>query len=108
AAARHVGSPPTWPASWLFAARTGLPPDRYDVLVGRYLFYRQNNQGGCVEPGRGAFAPQLEGAWSVADVGPDPVGVLDAPGGRVWVGLDVPEDLTLALRVRGVEPGTLA
>ena len=105
ATARHVGFPTTWPASWLFAARHGLPPDRYDVLVGRYLFYRQNNQQGCVEPGRETFAPQLEGVWRMEDGDGGPVGVLDGPG-RVWVGLDRPEDLGLALRVRG--QGTLA
>jgi hypothetical protein len=106
AGARHLGSPTTWPASWLFAARHHLPPDRYDLLVGRYLFYRQNNQRGCVEPGRAAVAAQLEGAWHVEDSGREPVGVLEGPG-RVWVGLDLPEDLDLALRVRAPAAGPL-
>ena len=51
---RTVGSPGTWPASWLFALREHRPPDQYDVLVGRYLFYRQNNLGGRLAVGSGA------------------------------------------------------
>jgi hypothetical protein len=43
-----VGSPPTWPASWLFAVRQSRPPSQYDLLVGRYLFYRQNNLDGRI------------------------------------------------------------
>ena len=46
-----VGSPPTWPASWVFAWRHRLPPGQYDLLVGRYLFYRQNNLQGRIDLG---------------------------------------------------------
>jgi hypothetical protein len=35
--ARLVGSPPAWPANWLFAWREGLSPDRYDLLAGKRL-----------------------------------------------------------------------
>jgi hypothetical protein len=47
----RVGFPTTWPASWLFAWREALSPGRYDLGVGRYLFYRQNNLNGLIETG---------------------------------------------------------
>jgi hypothetical protein len=34
---RLVGSPPAWPANWLFAWRHGLPPDRFDLVAGKRL-----------------------------------------------------------------------
>ena len=93
-----AGSPPTWPASWLFAAGTGLLPARYDTVVGRYLFYRQNNQRGCIEPGLAAYEPQLTGAWGArVDTPAGPARVLDGAG-RLFVGLDLPEDLTVSVR----------
>ena len=46
-----VGAPFSWPANWIFAWRFGVSPDKYDLVVGRYLFYRQNNLGGVVELG---------------------------------------------------------
>ena len=45
AVSRTIGSPPTWPASWIFAIRHRIAPSKYDTVVGRYLFYRQNNLG---------------------------------------------------------------
>jgi hypothetical protein len=32
-----VGSPPAWPANWVFAWRHGLPPDRFDLVSGKRL-----------------------------------------------------------------------
>jgi hypothetical protein len=29
-----IGTPGSWPASWVFAARTGAPPGRYDLTAG--------------------------------------------------------------------------
>src|SRR4029079_2124691 len=69
------------------------------TLVGRYLFLRQNNQQGCVEPGRAEAAAQLEGDWHREEEAGEPLGRLEGEG-RVWVGLDLPEDLELALRLR--------
>lgn len=104
ALADSVGSPPTWPASWLFAVRHRLAPSRFDELVGRYLFYRQNNQRGCVEPGRLEYEPQLAGSWSERQETPaGPVRVLGGPG-RVYVGLDEPEDLALEVRAAAGAP----
>jgi len=94
-----VGSPSTWPASWLFAWQHGLPPSRFDLLVGRYLFYRQNNQRGCVEPGEVAYAPQLAGAWAAREETPGGSARVLLGEGRVYLGLDLPQDLVLSVRV---------
>jgi hypothetical protein len=100
--ADEVGSPNTWPASWLFAWRHGLPPARYDTLVGRYLYYRQNNQRGCVEPGEPAFATQLWGEWGAREEPNGPARVLRGAG-SVLVGLDLPEDFLLRLSAGALE-----
>ncbi|MEW6364771.1 MAG: glycosyltransferase family 39 protein [Acidobacteriota bacterium] len=34
----RVGYPFSWPANWVFAARYDVSPDRYDTVVGNYLF----------------------------------------------------------------------
>jgi hypothetical protein len=103
-----VGSPRTWPASWLFAWRQGLPPARFDTLVGRYLFYRQNNQRGCIEPGQLAFLPQLSGSWGAREeTGAGPARRL-LGGGGVHVGLDVPEDLVVRVRASALEATEVA
>jgi hypothetical protein len=95
-----VGSPPTWPASWLFAWRRSRPPSQYDLLVGRYLFYRQNN---------------LEGRIPLTSEAEEDVALLAEGWGQVltWRGararritgrarlfapLDAPEDLEMSLR----------
>jgi hypothetical protein len=102
--AEAVGSPTTWPASWIFAWRHGRPPSQYDRLVGKYLFYRQNNLGGHLElgaPGDDAF---LGEGFSAA------VTTIEGAGGRRFQGhgrffapLDVPEDLAIRLRARAVD-----
>jgi hypothetical protein len=98
--AEAMGSPPTWPASWLFAWRHGRPPSQYDVLVGRYLFYRQNNMGGHVEVGAPGAEDMLAEGWGP----PQTVeGVRGRPvrgRARLFAGLDVPEELEMRLRVR--------
>ena len=40
-----------WPANWIFSLRHGLPADRYDLMVGKYLFFMQNNLGGVIDVG---------------------------------------------------------
>jgi hypothetical protein len=49
--AAAFGSPVAWPANWIFSLREGLPPDRYDLMVGKYLFFMQNNLGGVIDVG---------------------------------------------------------
>jgi hypothetical protein len=88
-----VGFPTTWPASWTFAAQTGLSPAQYDRLVGRYLFYRQNNRQGRIRIGADDDVPMLGEGWG-------PVGRADGvlyrstrEPARVLAPLDVAEDL---------------
>jgi hypothetical protein len=95
-----VGSPPTWPASWLFAWKTRRPPGQYDLLVGRYLFYRQNNLGGHLEVGGPGAEDMLGEGWGPAQQVDGIWGRLIRGHARLFAGLDGPEDLELRLRVR--------
>jgi hypothetical protein len=114
-----AGSPPTWPASWLFAWREGLPAGQYDVVVGRYLFYRQNNLGGRIDVGGSDGALLGQGWGERQEKGGRGCRVAKGPV-RVLAPLDVPEDLALTvtahvggpmplrIRVNGREAGTIA
>jgi hypothetical protein len=92
-----AGSPPTWPASWLFAWRHARPARQYDRAVGRYLFYRQNNLGGRIEVGGAGDDALLAEGWGgrleIDGRSCRPV----AAAARVLAPLDVPEDLALTL-----------
>jgi hypothetical protein len=115
-----AGSPPTWPASWLFAWQEDLPPRQYDVAVGRYLFYRQNNLGGRIDMGRGDGALLAEGWGERQEIDGRDCRAASGPA-RVLAPLDLPEDLALTLlatsmdaprdvriQVNGHEAGTIA
>ena len=116
-----LGSPRTWPASWLFAWRYDRPPSQYDRLVGRYLFYRQNNMAGHVDLGFEGDDAMLGEGWGAID-SVDGIGARRLKGrGRLFAPLDVPEDLTVSLHafcetsgaeleltVNGVAAGRLA
>lgn len=95
-----VGSPPTWPASWLFAWRYRRPPGQYDLLVGRYLFYRQNNMVGHVEVGGPGAEDMLGEGWGPAQAVDGVRGRSVRGRARLFAGLDVPEDIEVRLRVR--------
>jgi hypothetical protein len=98
-----VGFPTTWPASWIFAARTGLPVGQYDRLVGRYLFYRQNNLGGLVEIGSSDDVALLGEGFGPPAREAD-VSFRETRGrARVMAPLDVAEDLEV--RIRASSPG---
>jgi hypothetical protein len=113
-----VGFPTTWPASWIFAAKTGLSPGQYDRLVGRYLFYRFNNMRGRIDIGGDDDGPMLGEGWGRAATA-GAIGYRVTRGAaRVLAPLDVPEDLevrvraaaesdpvTVALLVNGAEVG---
>jgi hypothetical protein len=103
----------------VFAWREDRPARQYDVAVGRYLFYRQNNLGGRIAVGADDGALLAEGWGERQEIdGRD----CRAPKGaaRVLAPLDVPEDLDLTLaarietpgevgiRVNGQEAGTIA
>ncbi len=98
----RLGSPPTWPASWLFARRHDRPAGQYDALVGRYLFYRQNNLGGVIEvgtPGDDAFLG--EGFARAESADGERFRRVRARA-RLFAALDEPETLELRLRVQAV------
>ncbi len=101
--AAGLGSPNTWPASWLFALRHGRPPGQYDLLVGRYLFYRQNNLGGHLPVGQAGDEPYLGEGWARREslLGQGARRVRSRA--RLFFALDVPEDLEL--RAQLLAPG---
>jgi hypothetical protein len=92
-----VGFPTTWPASWLFALRYDLPPSQYDRLVGRYLFYRQNNLGGRIELAAAEHAELLDDGWGRPESHEGVVGRRARGDARLFAPLDVPEDLEIVL-----------
>ena len=101
-----AGSPPTWPASWLFAWRHQRPAAQYDRLVGQYLFYRQGNLQGLVPLGVAGDEDLLGEGW-----GPRreregiAARVLDRRA-RLFAPLDVPEDIEVRWRLRSDGPPT--
>jgi len=102
--AHALGSPPTWPASWVFAGRHRLPPGQYDLLVGRYLFYRQNNLQGHVDLGSAGDAAMLGEGWGGRAV-QDGIEARSFHGrARILAPLDVPEDIDVAVRARAGAP----
>ncbi|MFQ5789661.1 MAG: hypothetical protein ACE5JI_04210 [Acidobacteriota bacterium] len=103
---QKVGSPFSWPANWLFAWRYGTSPEQYDRVVGRYLFYRNNNLGGVLELGEddggligeGWRRPERrEGAW---------VRQTRKSLARLYVPLETPRDLLATFRASS-RPGPL-
>ncbi len=99
-----AGSPTSWPASWIFAWRSGLPAGRYDLTVGRYLFYRQNKLGGTLVPADPGHASLLAEGWGNAqDVDGRPSRTV-AERARLLAPLDVAEPLEVRLQLRA-RPG---
>ena len=90
-----------WPANWLFAWQTGRPPSQYDVLVGRYLFYRQNNLGGLVDLGAPGDEALLGEGWGPAATWEGATARALTGRARVFAPLDEPEDLRITVRVAG-------
>ena len=94
----RVGSPWSWPANWIFAWRHGVSPAKYDRLVGRYLFYRNNAVGGRIDLGEddGSFLAEgwrrperRDGSW---------VRQIRQPTARLLLPLESPRDLRLSVR----------
>lgn len=61
ALADAAGTPLAWPANWIFALQHDLPAAKYDLMVGKYLFHRQNNLGGRIQVGDDRADPALLG-----------------------------------------------
>ena len=113
--ADDVGSPVAWPANWLFAARHGLPPSRFDLMAGKEL----PAPGGRVELDVGRLdldEALLAEGWSVrhpcgAEVCREVEGrarvFLPLPGGS-WRGLALTGTGRLGVRVNGRPVGSLA
>ena len=96
-----VGFPTTWPASWVFAWRTGLSPGRYDRLVGRTLFDRKDHRDGRIEIAAADDAPMLGEGWGRVVASDDrPYRTTRGPA-RILLPLDVPEDLEVKVRAAG-------
>jgi hypothetical protein len=97
-----VGSPPAWPANWLFALELGLPPQRFDLMLGKYLFYRQNNLDGVIDMGDDRSDPALL-AEGFSPRTPCESAVCRAVRGRarLFAPLDVAETLDVTVRARG-------
>ena len=93
-----VGSPPTWPASWAFAWRHRLPPGQYDLLVGRYLFYRQNNLQGRIDLGAPGDEAMLGKGWGAGAMRDGATARMLQGRGRILAPLDVPEDIDVEVR----------
>jgi hypothetical protein len=99
-----AGSPPTWPASWLFAWSHHRPAAQYDLLVGRYLFYRQANLGGRIPLGTPGDEVLLAEGWGErTEKDGVPARALDGRA-RLFAPLDVPEDLEVWWRFAAADP----
>jgi hypothetical protein len=108
--ATAFGSPVAWPANWIFSARHGLPPDRYDLMAGKYLFFMQNNLGGVIDVGADPGLDQalLGEGWGVrTPCAGDGAAVCRPVEGRarLFASLDAPETLDVTVRAGG--PGLL-
>ena len=100
-----VGSPSTWPASWIFSMHEGRPPGQYDPLVGRYLFYRQNNLEGLVDLGVPGDEALLGEGWGAIEERFDTKGRSTNGPARVFAPLDVPEALVIEVRAAAPRDG---
>jgi hypothetical protein len=98
----RLGSPPTWPASWLFAWRQDRPAGQYDALVGRYLFYRQNNLGGGLDVGAPGDESLLGEGFTRADSRDGVSFRRVVSHARLFAPLDLPEALELRLVAQAV------
>ena len=104
--ATAFGSPVAWPANWIFSLRHGLPPDRYDLMVGKYLFFMQNNLGGVIDVGADPGLDQalLGEGWGVrTPCAGSADGVCRPVQGRarLFGALQAPEALDLTVRAAG-------
>ncbi len=99
-----VGYPFSFPQNWLFARRYDRPKTQYDLLVGKYLFHRQNNLEGVIDIGRND-PPFIGNGWT--GVRPWKDGANDvrlAVGERAGVLVPLARPLTLRVLVEAALP----
>lgn len=97
-----TGTPLAWPANWIFAAAHDLGAGRYDLMVGKYLFYRQQNLGGVIDLGDPRADPALVGpGWGVPRNCENVQCRTVLMEARLAAPLDVPEALEVFVRARG-------
>lgn len=99
--AELVGTPLAWPANWIWAARHDVPPAFYDLMVGKYLFYRQANLDGVVDLGDEAGEALLAEGWAAHVRCEDQVCRLVRGRARLFAPLDLPEPLDVRVRACG-------
>jgi hypothetical protein len=101
--ATAVGSPLAWPANWIFTLRHRLPADRYDLMVGKYLFFMQNNMDGLVDVGADPAQDQavLADGWGVRVPCAEAVCRAVEGRARLLAGLAAPEMLDVTARASG-------
>src|SRR5205814_4030057 len=89
------------------AAREHRPPGQYDLLVGRYLFYRQNSMQGHVPIGVAGDDVMLGEGWGPRETW-DGASARRVDGrARLFAPLDVAEDLVVTLRAAGPATGSV-
>jgi multisubunit Na+/H+ antiporter MnhB subunit len=90
-----AGFPTTWPASWLFAWSHRVSPGKYDLVVGRYLFYRQNSYGRRLDLTDPQVEPLLVDAWEAPTTVAGVAARCARGDVRILAPLDVAEPLEL-------------
>jgi hypothetical protein len=104
-----AGTPTAWPANWVYAARNGVPPARYDVLAGMDLFDGPLGLGGVIDVGDARTdAALLDGAWSVRHPCGAAVCRAVEAAATLRAPLRRPRDLDLAVTAAGTGTLTVA
>lgn len=103
---RNVGSPPAWPANWLFAWRHHVTPAKYDVLAGRSLLAPNLDRADFAVDDPRVDPSLLAEGWG-RKIPCDGVPCRSLPAqARLLLPLDRTRPLVLAVTARGT--GTLA
>jgi hypothetical protein len=97
----RIGHLPSAPASWLFAWKYGLSPDRFDRLYGREPITRATIAMGTADD-----VPFLGRGWSYPESSPDGAAFRwsDGPESTVLASLAAPRDYRLAFRGEPARP----
>jgi hypothetical protein len=83
--------------------RHHISPGKFDRVVGRYLFYRQNNLGGHLDIGERDDKAMLGEGWGPPTVDEGVSFRTLATRARLFAPLDVPEALVIRVRARNAD-----